>query len=101
MTRNVTVWLLKPVRDTPTRDVGHPLSPDRMRQSPTRQGPRGKGLPAGWVTGLPGIPRTYALRILGNGVVPRQGARALHLLIAVTAYPAPPATASGTSRAIP
>jgi DNA (cytosine-5)-methyltransferase 1 len=58
------------------------------------------GLPAGWVTGLPGIPRTYALRILGNGVVPPQGACALHLLIAVTACPAPPAMASGAARAI-
>ena len=58
------------------------------------------GLPAGWVTGLPGIPRTYALRILGNGVVPRQGACALHLLIAVTACPTPPATAPGATRVI-
>jgi hypothetical protein len=83
------------------RILGHPAPP------PAEPGPGGRtrlsaaftewmmGLPAGWVTGLPGIPRTYALRILGNGVVPRQGACALRLLIAVTACPAPPATASG------
>jgi DNA (cytosine-5)-methyltransferase 1 len=38
------------------------------------------GLPHGWVTDLP-IPRTLALRVLGNGVVPQQAAVALHLLL--------------------
>jgi len=83
----------------------------RLAPPPAGPGPGGRpllsgawtewvmGLPAGWVTGLPGIPRTYALRILGNGVVPRQGACALRLLIAVTACPAPPSTASGATRA--
>ena len=45
MTRNVTARMLKVVCDTPTRDVGHRPSPAGMRQSPTRQGPREKGLP--------------------------------------------------------
>ena len=39
------------------------------------------GLPHGWVCGVPGLSCTVRLRILGNGVVPRQGAAALRLLI--------------------
>ncbi|MGW4115241.1 DNA cytosine methyltransferase [Actinosynnema sp. NPDC004786] len=38
------------------------------------------GLPAGWVTDL-GLPRTAQLRALGNGVVPRQAAHAVSLLL--------------------
>jgi DNA (cytosine-5)-methyltransferase 1 len=38
------------------------------------------GLPAGWVTDVPGIPRTQQLKILGNGCVPAQAAAALHIL---------------------
>jgi DNA (cytosine-5)-methyltransferase 1 len=38
------------------------------------------GLPHGWVTGL-GLPRTAALRVLGNGVVVAQAAVALRLLL--------------------
>jgi hypothetical protein len=38
------------------------------------------GLPAGYVTAL-GLPRTQALRVLGNGVVPQQAAVALRLLL--------------------
>jgi DNA (cytosine-5)-methyltransferase 1 len=40
------------------------------------------GLPEGWVCAIPGLSRTVRLRILGNGVVPRQSAAALRLLIA-------------------
>lgn len=36
------------------------------------------GLPRGWVTGIRTIPRTAQFRILGNGVVPRQGRYAIH-----------------------
>jgi len=89
MTRNVTARLLKSVCDTPTRDVGHWPSPARMRQSPTRQGARGKGIPK-LVTGVPGIPRTRQLKIIGNGVVPQQAAAALRLLIDAAAVPAAP-----------
>lgn len=39
------------------------------------------GLPAGWVTDVPGIPRREQLRILGNGVVPRQAHHAYGLLL--------------------
>jgi DNA (cytosine-5)-methyltransferase 1 len=35
------------------------------------------GLPDGWVTGTPGVTRTAALRVLGNGVVPQQAACAV------------------------
>lgn len=38
------------------------------------------GLPAGWVTGTPGLSRSQQLRILGNGVVPQQATYALALL---------------------
>jgi DNA (cytosine-5)-methyltransferase 1 len=40
------------------------------------------GLPAGWVTGVPGIGRNDALRLLGNGVVPQQAAAAIASLLA-------------------
>jgi DNA (cytosine-5)-methyltransferase 1 len=40
------------------------------------------GLPEGWVTGVPGLSRNDMLRALGNGVVPRQAAYALGLLLA-------------------
>jgi len=59
---------------------------------PTQPGQHGKpvlappfvewlmGLDAGWVTAL-GLPRTTALRVLGNGVMPQQAAVALRLLL--------------------
>lgn len=59
---------------------------------PTQPGQHGKpvlapgfvewlmGLDHGWVTDLP-LPRTLALRVLGNGVVPQQAAAALWLLL--------------------
>ncbi|MGR6999352.1 hypothetical protein ACU686_16360 [Yinghuangia aomiensis] len=45
------------------------------------------GLPVdpGWVTGVPGLPRTAQLRALGNGVVPQQALHALHELAAEAA----------------
>jgi DNA (cytosine-5)-methyltransferase 1 len=64
----------------------------RPAPAPTQPGQHGKpvlapafvewlmGLPAGWVTDLP-LPRTLALRVLGNGVVPQQAAAALRLLL--------------------
>jgi DNA (cytosine-5)-methyltransferase 1 len=48
------------------------------------------GLPPGFVTGVPGIPRTRQLKIIGNGVVPQQAATALRLLIGAAAVPAVP-----------
>ncbi|MFF4563031.1 DNA cytosine methyltransferase [Streptomyces sp. NPDC001435] len=39
------------------------------------------GLPAGWVTAVPSIPRKEQLKILGNGVVPRQAHHAYGLLL--------------------
>jgi hypothetical protein len=64
----------------------------RAVPEPTQPGKHGKpvlappfvewlmGLDAGWVTGL-ALPRTAALRVLGNGVVPQQAAIALRLLL--------------------
>ncbi len=40
-----------------------------------------QGLPAGWVTDVPGITRNDALKALGNGVVPQQAAEALRWLV--------------------
>lgn len=39
------------------------------------------GLDEGWVTGVPGIARTNQIKILGNGVVPRQAESALRMLL--------------------
>lgn len=38
------------------------------------------GLPGGWVTDVPGLSRSQHLTLLGNGVVPAQGAAALSVL---------------------
>jgi DNA (cytosine-5)-methyltransferase 1 len=38
------------------------------------------GLPAGWVTDVPGLARNAQLKALGNGVVPQQAALAVRLL---------------------
>ncbi|MFJ2630897.1 hypothetical protein ACIO6U_02890 [Streptomyces sp. NPDC087422] len=40
------------------------------------------GLPAGHVTGVPGLSRTRQLKALGNGVVPQQAAAAIRILLA-------------------
>ncbi|MEU4514012.1 DNA cytosine methyltransferase [Nonomuraea wenchangensis] len=39
------------------------------------------GLPSGWVTDVPGISYNGQLRLIGNGVVPRQGAAAVAALL--------------------
>jgi hypothetical protein len=64
----------------------------RPAPEPTQTGRHGKpvlsptfvewlmGLDPGWITSL-GLPRTAALRVLGNGVVPQQAAVALRLLL--------------------
>ena len=81
--------------------LGHPAPP------PAEPGPGGRtrlsaafaewlmGIPH-HVTGIPGIPRTAQLRIIGNGVVPHQAAAALWLLTGLAAVPgAPPGTGTG------
>ncbi|MFE0785128.1 DNA cytosine methyltransferase [Streptomyces mutabilis] len=73
----------------------------RPAPCPTEPGARGNrrlapafaewmmGLPAGWVTAVPDIPRKEQLKILGNGVVPQQAHHAYGLLLgAATAAPA-------------
>ncbi|MFB4273359.1 DNA cytosine methyltransferase [Nonomuraea sp. GTA35] len=61
------------------RPVPRPTEPGR-RADRERLSPRFvewlMGLPAGWVTDVPGIPDNEQLRLLGNGVVPQQGAAA-------------------------
>lgn len=43
------------------------------------------GLPAGWVTDVPGLSRNEQLKALGNGVVWQQAAHALRMLLPETA----------------
>lgn len=50
------------------------------------------GLPAGWVTDVPGVTRNDALRLLGNGVVPRQAQVAVAWLLGQVADMAAPPT---------
>lgn len=66
----------------------------RPAPRPTETGPKGNprlsaafsewlmGLPAGWVTDVPGITRNEALKALGNGVVPQQAEAAIRWLLA-------------------
>jgi DNA (cytosine-5)-methyltransferase 1 len=72
----------------------------RSAPCPTEPGRRGNrrlspafaewmmGLPAGWVTDVPDIPRKEQLKILGNGVIPRQAHHAYGWLLGATAAPA-------------
>ncbi|MFE1771204.1 DNA cytosine methyltransferase [Streptomyces sp. NPDC059008] len=72
----------------------------RPAPCPTEPGTRGNrrlspafaewlmGLPAGWVTAVPDIPRKEQLKILGNGVVPQQAHHAYNTLFD-THVPAP------------
>jgi DNA (cytosine-5)-methyltransferase 1 len=46
------------------------------------------GLPAGWVTDVPGLNRNAQLKALGNGVVPQQAAAALKIMLAQQAVAA-------------
>jgi len=39
------------------------------------------GLPAGWVTAVPGVSRNDQLKMLGNGVVPQQAMIAIRTLV--------------------
>lgn len=48
------------------------------------------GLPDGYVTSVPGLTRTDMLRVLGNGVVPRQAVAALRVLLPDADTAAPP-----------
>ncbi len=63
----------------------------RPAPAPTEQGRNGlrlspalpewmMGLPAGWVTDVPKIPRNAQLHAIGNGVVRQQGAAAVRIL---------------------
>jgi hypothetical protein len=49
------------------------------------------GLPAGWVTDVPGLSRNDQLKALGNGVVPQQAAYALRILLGRDGQAADPA----------
>ncbi|HEY9251578.1 MAG TPA: DNA cytosine methyltransferase [Nocardioides sp.] len=66
------------------RPVGHRGSLHRFLRPEQRLSPRFvewmMGLPAGWVTDAPGVPRNAQLKALGNGVVPQQAAAALRAM---------------------
>jgi DNA (cytosine-5)-methyltransferase 1 len=61
-----------PAPTKPNAKGNHQLSPEFVEWM--------MGLPAGHVTGVPGITRNQALKALGNGVVPHQAAAALRWL---------------------
>lgn len=63
-----------PPATEPTARGAHRLSPRFVEWM--------MGLPAGWVTDVPGVTRNDALRLLGNGVVPQQAAAAVAWLLA-------------------
>lgn len=66
----------------------------QVAPAPTRPGTKGQpqlspafvewmmGLPAGWITDVPGITRNEALKACGNGVVPQQAAAAVRWILA-------------------
>lgn len=60
----------------------HPVEPGKtgMRLSPAFVEWM-QGLPAGWVTAVPGLSRNAQLKALGNGVVPQQAVLALAILL--------------------
>lgn len=51
------------------------------------------GIPAGWVTDVPGLNRNAQLKALGNGVVPQQAEAAIRLLADRSGIPLPAALA--------
>ena len=73
----------------------------RPAPTPTQTGTRGgrqlsalfveflMGLPAGWVTAVPGLSRGEQLKLLGNGVVPQQCAAAIRGLLQMGRRPIP------------
>lgn len=71
-----------------TRPAPAPTEPTGKNGAP-RLSPRFSewlmGLPDGWITDVPGITRTEALRLCGNGVVTRQSVAALEWLVSVAA----------------
>lgn len=63
----------RPLPPRPDAPPAHRLSPRFVEWM--------QGLPAGWVTDVPGLSRNAMLRLLGNGVVPQQAELALRLLL--------------------
>lgn len=45
------------------------------------------GFPAGWVTGVPALPRGDQLKIIGNGAVPQQAMAAIYELLRQSSDP--------------
>ena len=73
--------------------ASHERLTGRPAPDPTEPGPKGNPrlsarfvewmmmLPAGWITDVPGVTRTEALKILGNGVVGPQCVAALRIML--------------------
>ena len=66
--------------DHPVRSL-HPRFPESKDATNTEFIEWMMGLPAGWVTGVPGLTRAQQIKALGNGVCPQQGAAALHEIL--------------------
>ena len=58
------------------------------------------GLPDGWVTGVPGVTRNAALKLLGNGVVWQQAELALRILLGDAALPTPAVNDMGAGKTV-
>lgn len=71
-------WEAVMIREAP--DPLIPLKDGKLRLNPEL--PEWMmGLPAGWVTDVPGMSRKEQLKAIGNGVCPQQAAQALRILL--------------------
>lgn len=73
--------VLRRIHRQDPRPVGHRGSLRPRRQLAAAFSEWMMGLPAGWITRVPGITRQEALKAAGNGVIPQQAAEALRYLL--------------------
>lgn len=85
----ILTWALATGTPPPPLLVDHPVRSlhPRFPESKAATNPEFiewlMGLPAGWITQVPGLRRTQMLKALGNGVVPLQAATAIKELVEV------------------
>ena len=79
----------------------HPVEPGRTGSGCLRRFVEWmQGLPAGWVTEVPGLSRNAQLKILGNGVVPQSAALAFAIMLPRAAVLSRSARITGMTDAI-